>query len=63
MPAGHQTLAAACRAIKRFGAGQFFYIYGLGGHRPSGESQALPLTFPGLGKWDGEDGRMQGVFK
>lgn len=48
---------------RRFAAGQFFYIYGLGGHRPSGVSTALPLTFPGLGKWLGRDTKMVGVFK
>jgi len=48
---------------RRFGAGEFFYIYGVGGHRPSGVSQALPLTFPGLGKWSGRDTKPIGVFK
>lgn len=68
---GHREIASGYDPIKkqytgesrRFGAGEFFYIYGMGGHRPSGVSQALPLTFPGLGKWNGKDGKPVGVFK
>ena len=46
-----------------FGPGQMFYVYGLGGHRPSGVANTIPLSFANLGQWSGKSADMKGVFK
>ncbi len=48
---------------RAFGPGQFFYVYGPGGHRPSGIATTIPLTFANTGKWSGKDTNLTGVFK
>jgi hypothetical protein len=45
-----------------FGPGQIFYVWGVGGHRPSGVANTIPLSFADTGKWNGK-GKPVGVFR
>ena len=70
---GHRDIATGYDPVKkqftaesrRFGVGEMFYIYGFGGHRPSGDqnSQTLVVSFANTGKWSGKDIKPIGVFK